>query len=415
MTTLHHLSQAAEHISGICFKTGPPRLIGVELEWTVHRSDAPADYLAAADLRTALGTYAPSALGNPHPGAVLPGGGAVTVEPGGQLEISSAPAGSLTELYTSLSTDQAHLSALLARSGLVLGDTGLDPHRRPRRLLQTPRYAAMQRSFDAAGRHGRTMMCSTAGLQVCVDAGTERQVPQRWAALHEMGPALLAAFATSGRHAGQDTGWASARMATWLGIDPRRAGPVSTNGVTNGHRANGRAHHHDLAAGWADYALAAPLLCVRRGEREWDVPTGVTFADWIGGALPGRPRLDDLDYHLSTLFPPVRPRGYLEVRYLDTQPGTEWIAPAAVVVALLADDAVTDAARAVVAETAGQWLTAARDGLGDPAIRRTATDLLDLACRHLDSTGLPRDLQDRVTAIADRRLDRAGLRKDAHR
>ncbi|MGW4941690.1 ergothioneine biosynthesis glutamate--cysteine ligase EgtA [Actinoplanes sp. NPDC004185] len=398
---LRQLAQAADHISGICFKTGPPRRIGVELEWTVHRSDAPAAYLEAADLRTALGTYAPPALGNPHPGALLPGGGAVTVEPGGQLEISSAPAGSLTELYESLSADQAHLTAQLARSGLVLGDTGLDPHRAPRRMLQTPRYAAMQRSFDARGRHGRTMMCSTAGLQICLDAGTEQQLPHRWGALHEMGPALLAAFATSGRHAGRDTGWASARMATWYGIDPRRTRPVSTPG--------------DLATGWADYALAAPLLCVRRGEQSWDVPARVTFADWIDGALPGPPRVDDLDYHLSTLFPPVRPRGYLEVRYLDTQPGTEWIAPAAVVAALLTDDVTTDAARAVAAATAGQWLTAARAGLADPDIRRTATDLLDLACRNLDSTGLPPALRDRVTDIVDRRLHRAGSRKDAHR
>jgi glutamate--cysteine ligase len=400
MTTLYHLSQAADHISGICFKTGPPRCIGVELEWTVHRSDAPADHLEAVELRTALGNYAPSALGNPHPG-VLPGGGAVTVEPGGQLEISSAPAGSLTQLYESLSADHAHLSALLARSGLVLGDSGLDPYRSPRRLLQTPRYAAMQRSFDAAGRHGRIMMCSTAGLQICLDAGTESQLPLRWGALHEMGPALLAAFATSDRHAGRDTGWASGRMATWYGIDPRRTRPVSTPG--------------DLATGWADYALAAPLLCVRRGEREWDVPAGITFADWIDGALPDRPAVDDLDYHLSTLFPPVRPRGYLEVRYLDAQPGTEWIAPVAVVAALLADDTTADAARALAAGTAGQWLTAARAGLADPAIRRTAADLLDLACRYLDSTGLPRAVRDLVTDIVDRRLDRAGSRKDAHR
>ena len=398
---LRHLAQAADHISGICFKTGPPRRLGVELEWTVHRSGAPAAYLEAADLRTALGTHAPPALGNPHPGAVLPGGGAVTVEPGGQLEISSAPADSLADLHQSLSADHAHLTALLARSGLVLGDTGLDPYRSPRRLLQTPRYAAMQRSFDAAGRHGRTMMCSTAGMQICLDAGTESQLPNRWGALHETGPALLATFATSSRHAGRDTGWASARMATWYGIDPGRTRPVSTPG--------------DLATGWADYALAAPLLCVRRGEQSWDVPAGVSFADWIDGALGDQPRVDDLDYHLSTLFPPVRPRGYLEVRYLDTQPGTEWIAPAAVVTALLADDATTDAARAVAAGTAGQWVTAARAGLADPAIRRTATDLLDLACHNLDSTGLPPAVRDVVTDIVDRRLERAGTRKDAHR
>ena len=132
-------------------------------------------------------------------------------------------------------------------------------------------------------------------------------------------------------------------MATWYGIDRRRTRPVSTPG--------------DLATGWADYALAAPLLCVRRGAQEWDVPAGVTFADWIAGALPDRPLVDDLDYHLSTLFPPVRPRGYLEVRYLDAQPGQEWIAPVAVLAALLADDATTDAARAIAASTAGRWVT----------------------------------------------------------
>ena len=398
---LRHLAQAADHISGICFKTGPPRHIGAELEWTVHRSDAPAAHLDATELSTALGSHAPPALGNPHPGALLPGGGAVTVEPGGQLEISSAPAGPLTELYDSLSADHAHLTALLARSGLELGHTGLDPYRSPQRLLQTPRYAAMQRSFDAAGRHGRTMMCSTAGLQVCLDAGTERQLPHRWGALHEVGPALLATFATSHRHAGRDTGWASARMATWYGIDPRRTGPVPTP--------------DHLAAGWAGYALAAPLLCVRRDEQSWDVPAGVTFADWIDGALPGPPTVDDLDYHLSTLFPPVRPRGYLEVRYLDTQPGTEWIAPVAVVATLLADDATTDSARAIAAPTAGRWVTAARAGLADPAIRRTATALLELACRNLDRTGLPPAVQNVVTDIVDRRLHRAGTRKDAHR
>ncbi|AGZ45976.1 glutamate--cysteine ligase GCS2 [Actinoplanes friuliensis DSM 7358] len=398
---MHHVAQAADHISGICFKTGPPSRIGVELEWTVHRDGAPAAYVEAAELREALGRHAPPALGSTHPGDPLPGGGAVTVEPGGQVEISSAPAHSLTELYTSLSTDQSRLSALLARSGLVLGDSGLDPHRPPRRILNTPRYAAMQRRFDAQGRHGHTMMCSTAGLQVCLDAGPADRLPARWNALHEVGPALLAAFATSGRHAGRETGWASARMATWYGIEPRRTRPVTTSG--------------DLATGWARYALAAPLLCVRNGADRWDAPPGVTFADWIGGALPRPPVIDDLDYHLSTLFPPVRPRGYLEVRYLDAQPGEEWIAPVAVLAALLSDDTITDAARALAAPTAGQWVSAARHGLADPVIRAGATDLLDLACRHLDSTGLPSGVRDVVTDIVDRRLVRAGLRKDLSR
>lgn len=389
-TVLYEVADAVEHVAAICFKTGPPRRIGVELEWTVHRADAPAAYLNVADLRAALGAHAPDG-----PAAPLPTGGAVTVEPGGQIEISSAPAMSPAELYAAVTADVAYLSGLLTGTGLVLGDTGLDPHRPPRRLLQTPRYAAMQRAFDARGPHGRTMMCSTAGLQVCLDAGEPNRVQARWAAAHEVGPALLAAFATSRWHAGRDTGWASGRMAVWYGMDPARtrpAGPLER---------------------YAQYALAAPLLCLRRPGEAWDAPGGTTFADWIGGALPGRPTVDDLDYHLSTLFPPVRPRGYLEVRYLDAQPGGEWIAPAAVLAVLFADDATTDAAREIAAPAAGRWTEAARDGLADPVVAGAAAGLLDLACRGLDRTDLPPDVCDLVTEIVDRRLRGAAVpRKD---
>jgi glutamate--cysteine ligase len=332
----------------------------------------------------------------------LPGGGTLTAEPGGQLEISSAPAGSLPALRAAVTADHHRLIELLARSGLELGDRGLDPHRPPRRILDTPRYAAMQRAFDDDGPAGHTMMCSTAGLQVCLDAGTPARAPDRWAALHEIGPPLVALFATSRVHAGRDTGWACGRMRVWQGIDARRSGPVPASA--------------DPAASWARYALAAPLLCVRRRTGRWHAPAGLTFADWIGGALPRPPTVDDLDYHLGTLFPPVRPRGYLEVRYLDAQPGGEWIAPVAVLAALFADDAGVDAARAAAAPAAGRWVPAARDGLGDPAVHTAAGALADLACRRLDRTGLPAAVRDTVAAIVDRRLRGAGsLRKDLHR
>jgi glutamate--cysteine ligase len=187
--------------------------------------------------------------------------------------------------------------------------------------------------------------------------------------------------------------------------------------------------------GWAHYALEAPLLCVRRDDGRWDVPPGVTMADWIeaggieGGPIgsgrigtrrigPRRqrppvladpvtrpPTIADLDYHLNTLFPPVRPRGYLEVRYLDTQPGAEWIAPAAVVTALLAGDDLTARARELAAPAAGRWDAAARLGLADHPVREAATALADLACRHLDRTGLAPAVQDQVAGIVSRRLD----------
>ena len=376
-------------IRAICFKTGPPVHIGAELEWTVHHAGAPAAPIRAETLRQALGRHAPAALDPPSaPDPLptpdpLPARGALTAEPGGQLEISSAPATSLSALHAAVTTDVEHLTGLLAAAGLTLGRSGIDPHREPRRLIHNPRYDAMERAFDADGPHGRVMMCSTAGLQVCLDAGPPDRLPARWAAVTALGPVLLAAFANARRHAGRDTGWASARMAAWLGIDPRRSHPFPCPGG-------------DPAAGWARYAMDAPLLHAGGG--------GPTLGDWARGALPGRPTEADVDYHLSTLFPPVRPRGYLEVRYLDAQPGGDWIVPVAVLAALLADPATTEAARDLAQPVGDRWVQASRCGLADPPIRRAATAVLDLACRRLGGTDLDAGTRDHVMKTVEKRL-----------
>lgn len=383
--------EVAAHIRAICFKTGPPALVGAELEWTLHRTGAPAAPLDAAAVRQALGRYTPATLDPLSPALALPAGGALTAEPGGQLEISSAPATSLAALHAAVTADLAHLTGLLDPAGLTLGEHGIDAHREPRRLLNTPRYAAMEHSFDRHGPAGRTMMGSTAGLQVCLDTGTEQQLALRWAAVMALGPPLVAAFANSRRHAGRDTGWASARMATWWGIDPRRSHPP-------------KAGPDGPAEDWARYALDAPLLCLRRPGGSWDPPPGVTLRDWVTGALGERPTLDDVEYHLSTLFPPVRPHGYLEVRYLDTQPGAGWIVPVAVVTALLADDESTAAALDLAQATAGRWQTAARAGLADRELRRTAGAVLDLACRRIEHTDLPDAVRAQVVDTVQRRL-----------
>jgi glutamate--cysteine ligase len=389
-TILHEVAEAEGYIASICFKTGPPALLGAELEWTVHHEDAPGAPLNSALLRRTLGPHAPPTLAPEAPHQSLPGGGVVTLEPGGQVEISSAPAASLTVLRHAVDLDRAHLVHLLAAAGLRLGDSGIDPHRPPRRLLDTPRYAAMQRAFDAHSGHGRTMMCSTAGLQICVDAGEPHRLAERWAAVHALGPVLLATFATARRYAGRDSGWASARMRAWLGMDRRRAGPV-------GQAA-------DPAIAWARYALAAPLLCVRRPGQSWDAPPGVTFADWIAGALPDPPTTDDLDYHLSTLFPPVRPRGYVELRFLDAQPADQWFAPVAVVAALLDDHRALDEARAACEPVEDRWLDAARMGLADPTLAAAAARVFDVASRALGHTDLSAAARDSVIDVVDRRL-----------
>ncbi|HET6479120.1 MAG TPA: ergothioneine biosynthesis glutamate--cysteine ligase EgtA [Actinoplanes sp.] len=392
-------SEVEARIRAICFKTGPPTLIGAELEWTLHDSAAPEAPLAVETLRQALGWHTPATLGSPHPPRSLPAGGTISVEPGGQVEISSAPAASLTVLHAAVEADRAYLTALLESAGLTLGAHGIDPHRTPRRLVRTPRYDAMERAFDARGDDGRVMMCSTAGLQACLDAGTESELALRWATVTALGPPLLAVFATSRRHAGRDTGLASARMATWWAMDPRLTHPV---GVPTPRSSADPAFSADPAGDWVRYALAAPLTCVRRDGGCWDAPAGATLGDWARGAFPLALTIADVDYHLSTLFPPVRPRGYLEVRYLDAQPGGDWITPVAVLSALLSDSRTTSAALDLALPTAGRWVEAARCGLTDPELHRAATTLLDLAARHLDDAGP--ELRDRITQTIDRRL-----------
>jgi glutamate--cysteine ligase len=409
-TVLRTTDDVEAYVARICFKTGPPRLVGAELEWTVHHRADPRRPLDPAGLAAALSPYTPTSLDPRSPHLRLPRGSVLTVEPGGQVEISTPPYASLAGLRAATAEDLDHLTDRLSHAGLVLGSTGIDPHRPPRRLLHGPRYDAMTHAFARQGPAGLAMMCGTAGAQVCLDVGEPERVAARWRALHDLGPVLLASFANS-PHA-RYPGWASARMATWFGVDPARTAPVSETG--------------EPATAFARYALRAPLLCVRDGPDgpsgrdgpggpdgrdgrdgpggSWRAPPDVTFADWLAGAIPRRPTAADLDLHLSTLFPPVRPRGYLEVRYLDAQPPDGWFGPVAVLAALLTDDRTVDRVRELCAPVAGAWRAAARSGLADPTVRRAAYQVLDLACRELHRTDLNPWQRDQVSEELSRRL-----------
>src|SRR4051794_38849537 len=102
---LHNQEDVEARIRAICFKTGPPERIGAELEWTLHHAAPPSAPLDAGTARQALGRYAPATLGADDPPPPLPAGGRLTTEPGGQLEISSAPAASPADLYAAVTAD----------------------------------------------------------------------------------------------------------------------------------------------------------------------------------------------------------------------------------------------------------------------------------------------------------------------
>lgn len=390
---LHDRAAAEAYVASVCFKHGPPQLVGAELEWTVHQTDHPRQHISARQLAAALGAHAPTTLDPTSPNLPLGRGSLVTVEPGGQVEISTPPQRSLTALLSAVAADAAELAASLSGHGLVLGRHGFDPHRTPRLLLDHPRYQAMAKAFEPEGTDGIAWMCASAGLQVCLDIGEPHRAATRWATVNALGPVLSALFANSGdRHAGQR--WASARLRAMFGADRLRTSPAPVTA--------------DPSASWAGFALDAPLLCVRRPGPTWDAPAGVSFADWINGALGSRPTTDDLDYHLSTLFPPVRPRGYLEVRYLDAQSGQDWIAPVALLAALFADEDSVDAVAEAVAPAAGRWLSGAREGLADPVIAQAADEVLALAKPALAShTDLTSDTVSDVLALLDERRHQA--------
>ncbi|MEU4000427.1 ergothioneine biosynthesis glutamate--cysteine ligase EgtA [Streptomyces fungicidicus] len=382
-------------VRGICFKTGPPRRLGVEVEWLVHELRDPRLPVSPERLEAVYAAL-----------RTVPLRSALTVEPGGQLELSSPPAASLMECVGTVSADLDAVRAVLRRDGLAIVGLGHDPWHTPRRFLRAPRYDAMEACLDRTGPAGRAMMCTSASVQVCLDAGYEEPGPlghvRRWWLAHQLGAVLVAAFANSPIVGGRPTGWLSTRQLRWAQIGTGRAG--------------GPVLDADPRGAWARHVLDSPVMCVRRDDGPWHVPDGLTFREWTRSPRP--PTRDDLDYHATTLFPPVRPRGHLELRMIDAQPGDDgWIVPLAVAAALFDDpEAAETAYRAVkpLAERAHGmpaphnplWRDAARVGLADPELREVAAACFAAALRALPRLGATTEVVDAVGAYRDRHVAR---------
>jgi glutamate--cysteine ligase len=194
------------------------------------------------------------------------------------------------------------------------------------------------------------------------------------------------------------TGWESNRLRATLGTCPPFTHPLDSG--------------RDPVTSWVERVMTAPVMCVRRAAGHWAPHRPMSFAAWVSGAGETTPTFDDLDYHLSTLFPPVRPRGYVEVRYLDTQPTATWQHPLLLVSALFSSQAVTERALELTERSAGDWLIAARRGLADTTLRATARDLVELAADHLDPS-LDQTLGTQVMGALHRRTSDAARRQPA--
>jgi glutamate--cysteine ligase len=376
-TAVLDLDAAVVQVAGAALRPGTVGAVGLELEAHLVDLDAPGARVPWARI-TAVADALPA----------MPGGSRVTLEPGGQVELSGPPHPGVAGAVAGLRADRDALAGALAADRLGLAPVGSDPLRRPRRVCPADRYTAMEEHFRAVGcaAAGTAMMTATASLQVNLEAGPSEGWSERVALAHQLGPVLVAVSACSPLAEGRETGWASHRQQVWGEIDQARCGPLLGGA--------------DPAGEWAEYALTAPVMLVRDPVtgRASSVRSRVRFADWVTGAVPlggRRPTPADLEYHLTTLFPPVRPRGYLEIRYLDAAPEPWWPALAAVTTTLLDDPAAARRAAEATAPVAGAWSRAAHRGLADPGLHAAARECLSAA---LDAA--PGSLRAEVAALA---------------
>ncbi|HEY3723153.1 MAG TPA: ergothioneine biosynthesis glutamate--cysteine ligase EgtA [Acidimicrobiia bacterium] len=354
--------------------------LGIEIEWHTVRTDDP-ERAVPFDRLESIARSIP-----------LPGRSRLTFEPGGQVELSSQPLPHFDACRV-IRSDAAALTTGLAAEGIGLVGVGLLPGPRTR-VLRSPRYDAMEAHFDALGDAGRTMMRQTAAVQVNVDLGPDQQSPSRWQSAHALGPLLAAVFANSPFAASGPSGWSSTRLAVWLALEGGRSAPVGTNG--------------GAGSAWAEYALRAPVMCIRVSDDEFvPVCEPLTFADWIvDGHELGWPTEDDLTYHLTTLFPPIRPRGWLELRMIDALPSEWFTVPAILTAALLEDSEASVQIARGLAPLAGRWADAARDGLRDADFAAAAKDCFGAARRALGRLGARRDITDILELYRERYVDR---------
>lgn len=349
----------------------PPRL-GAELEWIPVAADTgvPVPIHAAAGGPATLPMLRRLAARNGWretgtdavPAFRLPGGGLVAYEPGGQIEYSSPPFAHGSALLRDLLTVHAALQSAADEQGTLLLNVGIDPVtplERVAQQLHSERYNRMAAYFAGIGPAGARMMRQTASFQVNLDFGPEPALA--WRVLNAAAPLVTAIFAHSSRYGGAESGWRSTRARQWRELDPARTGlfsPVSLTGDA-------------AAADYLRFALAAPaMLLPVQGE-----------APSFGALLEqGRTSPADWAAHLSTLFPEVRPKGYLEVRSIDALPPRWYAAPLVLLAGLVYDPAALRAAADLLGAPDPALLPlAARAGLCDPGIAATARDLVGIA------------------------------------
>ena len=307
--------------------------------------------------------------------------GAVSLEPAGQLELSGAPLESLHETCAETGRHLAQVKQIGDRFGLAYLGLGLWPDKTRAELPIMPkgRYEIMLRHMPRVGTMGLDMMLRTCTIQTNLDYASEADMVQKFRVSLALQPLATALFANSPFLEGKPNGFLSYRSNIWSDTDAARTGMlpfVFEQGF--GYER------------YVDYMLDVPMYFVFRDGKYIDA-AGQSFRDFLDGklpALPGeKPRKSDWVDHLSTAFPEVRLKSFLEMRGADGGPWNRICALPAFWVGLLYDQGALDAAWDLVKDwdmEGREVLRASVPKLGLDAPLPDGGTLRDIAGRVLD-------------------------------
>ncbi|NRA44760.1 MAG: hypothetical protein HRU09_07380 [Oligoflexales bacterium] len=259
----------------------------------------------------------------------------LTFEPGGQLEFSSKPYPCLSDAVRRVRFIQQELDAQTRKKGWTLVQLGINPWHSPEQIglqMAKSRYQAMDRFFTNIGPYGRRMMRQTCTIQACVDFGsTEMDMAKRFLASQLLAPFATAIFANSPFKDGKLADRPGFRSLVWRHLDASRTGIPKLAELA--HSLDKKA----CVASYLEFALASKVVFVE--ALDYEVPDkDMSFEQWLTNGYKGtKPTKKDFETHLSLLFPEVRPRGFLELRSVDSQARPWQIVPAAFFTGLLYD------------------------------------------------------------------------------
>jgi glutamate--cysteine ligase len=315
----------------------------------------------------------------------------ITLEPGGQLELSGAPLRSLHDTCREFHEHMELLREVSAELGIAWLALGIHPLARGDRLPRMPRerHALMRSYLQARDSLGLDMMHATAGVQANFDYTSEGDAAAKLRVGLAASPVITALYANSSVSAGRPNGFESWRAQVWRHTDPDRWGFLPF------------AFEEDFAErgayrAYAEWALDVPMFFVVRSQHHLPV-AGRSFRELLAAGGAQRPTLADWQIHLTTLFPEVRLKRVIEVRGADAVPAGLVCALPALWKGLFYDPAALHAAQKRLmhwrhSDVQALHAEVARVGLGartpDGPVREVARELVDLAAQGLSRIAL---------------------------